>query len=98
MKFVIVNLAVCSLVGVQAYNVPNNPEVSRRNMLGTAAGAAALLLGNREALADDDVMTPLYFGVGVRSNGCVDGRVEVDAFLDLSLTALFSFGIIYLAS
>jgi hypothetical protein len=67
MKFVSVILAACSL-SVQAYNVPNKPEISRRSMLGTAVGAAGLLLGNREALADDDVITPLYFGVGVRSN------------------------------
>lgn len=67
MKFAIVILAACSL-SAKAYNVPNKPEISRRSMLGTAAGAAALLLGNREALADDDVITPLYFGVGVSSN------------------------------
>jgi hypothetical protein len=66
MKFVSGILAACSL-SVQAYNVPK-PEVSRRNMLATAAGTAALLLGNRAALADDDVVTPVYFGVGVRSN------------------------------
>jgi hypothetical protein len=65
MKFVSVILAACATSSVQAYNVPNKPEISRRNLLGTAAGAAALLLGNREALADDDVITPLYFGVGV---------------------------------
>jgi hypothetical protein len=64
-----------ALVGAQAYNTAQNsnnnkvPEISRRNMLATAAVSAAILLGAepRVALAsDEDVLTPLYFGVGVR--------------------------------
>jgi hypothetical protein len=90
MKFVSVILAACSL-SVQAYNVPNKPEISRRSMLGTAVGAAGLLLGNREALADDDVITPLYFGVGVRSNYFVIVLYLEVFLMDLSLTDILFF-------
>jgi hypothetical protein len=43
-------------------------EISPRNMLAAAAASAAVLLGAepRVALAShEDVLTPLYFGVGV---------------------------------
>jgi hypothetical protein len=66
-------LVLASAIGAQAYNnnaaQPKAPETSRRNVLATAAAAAtAVLVGAsnpRVALADDDVPTPLYFGVGV---------------------------------
>jgi hypothetical protein len=69
-------LVLASAIGAQGFNNNNNnnappkaPETSRRNVLATAAAAAtALLVGTsnpRVALADEDVATPLYFGVGV---------------------------------
>lgn len=64
-------LAFAFATGAQAYNVAKgkSPEISRRNLLATAAASAtAVLVGAsnpRLALADDDVPTPLYFGVGV---------------------------------
>ena len=49
----------------------DNAAMSRRNLLRSAAAlSAGALLGNVNpgiALADDDVATPVYFGVGVSS-------------------------------
>lgn len=59
------------LIGVEGYNANHKQDTfsfSRRNMLTTAAltAATSLLLVPRQALAaEDDVLTPLYFGVGV---------------------------------
>jgi hypothetical protein len=53
--------------GVQGYNPASQQGVfSRRNALVTAASAAAAaLVAPRQALAVDDDLTPVYFGVGV---------------------------------
>lgn len=59
-------------VTVKAYNnnnlSSNKPEISRRNALATAVSSAALLMGvggqPRAASAEEDIATPLYFGVG----------------------------------
>lgn len=59
-----------SVGGIQAYNTnkASPAEASRRSVLATvAATAAAAMVAPRQALADDDVATPLYFGVGVSS-------------------------------
>ena len=56
-------------IAVEGYNVPSKQSAfSRRNALSTAALTVASLLsvGPRQALAEEeDVLTPLYFGVGV---------------------------------
>lgn len=53
--------------GYQANYATPSPMLSRRNVLATAASAAATaLLAPRQALAaEEDEITPLYFGVGV---------------------------------
>jgi hypothetical protein len=61
-------LAGVAVGAAHAYSHAPLPETSRRTVLATAgAAAAAMLLGPRQAAAesDEDVLTPLYFGVGV---------------------------------
>ena len=66
-------LLVVSTVGCEAFNqnsAPQQsaPEISRRNILATAAATAtAAVLGSGPAQAADDIPTDLYFGVGVSS-------------------------------
>jgi hypothetical protein len=60
-------LAGAAVGTAHAYNHAPLPETSRRTVLATAGtAAAAMLLGPQQAVAEnDDVLTPLYFGVGV---------------------------------
>ncbi len=63
--------AACLYVGtgVEGYNTNQKESTySRRNLLASAAlTATTALMAPRQVLAsDDDVLTPLYFGVGVR--------------------------------
>jgi hypothetical protein len=49
------------------------PEVSRRNVLATTGAAIVMGFGGnpRMASAEEDVLTPVYFGVGVCAFLCL---------------------------
>lgn len=76
--------ALASALGIEAYgnNAPQNqnrsPEVSRRNAMATAGAAMVVGLSGspRLASAEEDVLTPLYFGVGVSSH--LDGNLSIN--------------------